>query len=340
MAVITGTTGVDATPATTLYNLLATALLANGNWTEQADSPVSAANAGTTDIVRVWKCTGGVADFYVFIEVDNTNLRLRFRLAETWNTGTHRLQQPAGGGTTAAATDTTSVTPTANGTVTDADTTIGSTNPNVSFVQLNVLGTAFNYLYEVRDNLLTVSTRVSSVNYYCVVGCFTSLVQALSDTSPLVLLGHPANTGMSGTVESANASNSGRFTRLPGFGAVAQTGAFNCAALPLLMPIRSGAALTANANTFSSIGGTVSNPWFSNHLVMPIILHGMTAGALGNRRGMRGTLPDFLGGYFTNEPASAGVDTLTVNGSTYYPLGLCRDIGSGASWSLYLAIKG
>jgi hypothetical protein len=164
MAVTTGTAGVSATPATDLYNLLATAMTANGNWTEQSDSPVSAVNAGTVDIVRVWKCTGGAVNFYVFIEVDNTNLRLRFRLSEYWDTAGHRLRQPAGGGVSAPSQDTVSVTPTANGTVTDSDATIGSTNPNVSYAQVNVLGTAYNYLYEVRNNLITVGSKVSGLN--------------------------------------------------------------------------------------------------------------------------------------------------------------------------------
>ncbi len=335
MAVTTGTSGVDATPATTLYNALATAMTTNGNWTEQSDSPVSAANAGTTDIVRVWKCTGGVANFYVFIEVDNTNLRLRFRLAETWATGSHRLQQPAGGGTVTTTTDASSITPTANGTVTDTDTTIGSTNPCVAFVELKVLGTAYNFLYEVRNNLITVATKVTGTNHYVIAGCFTSLVQAISDTSPLVLLGHPNNTGMSGTAGAGSASNNGRFTRLPGFGASAITGAFACAATPIMCQMFNGGGSGAAGNFFSSIAGGTSNPWFTNHLVCPVIIHGMESNTYGSRRGFRGSLPDFVSGYYTTEPAVM-TDTITVGGVTYYPLGRCYQ----GSQNAYIAIKG
>lgn len=340
MAVTTGSTGVDATSATTLYNLLATAMTANGNWTEQSDSPVSAVNAGTTDIVRVWKCTGGVADFYVFIEVDNTNLRLRFRLSEYWDTTGHRLRQPAGGGTVAPSADNTAVTPTANGTVTDSDATIGSTNPLVGYVECRTLGTAYNYLYEVRDDMITVATRQASTNYYAIAGCFTSLVTAIADTSPLVLLGHSLNTGISGTAETATVNNSGRFTRIPGFGAVALSGAFCCSAHPLL-PGDGGGTQADSYNPFSSAGGAASNPWFANHLVAPVILNGTRSGVTGGeRRGLRGSLPNFYAGRYTTEPAGAGVDTLTVNGQTYYPLGTCR-LGSGhISNRIYIAIKG
>lgn len=333
MAVTTGSTGVDATPATTLYNLLATAMTANGNWTEQSDSPVSAVNAGTTDIVRVWKCTGGVASFYVFIEVDNTNSRLRFRLAETWNTSTHRLQQPAGGGTATSTTDGTNVTPTANGTVVDSDTTIGSTSPTVSYVQVNVLGTAYNYLFEVRSNLITVAARVAGANSYVVAGCFTTLIQALSDSFPLVLLGHASSPGLSGTAGGGSNSNNGRFTRLPGFGASAILGGFAAFALPLLSNMFNASG-TGTTNFFSSIGGAVSNPWFTNHLVSPVLIHGAESNNFASRRGFRGRLPDFVSGYYTNEPAAI-TDTITVSGVTYYPLGRCFQ----GPQSAYLAIK-
>lgn len=334
MAVTTGATGVDATPATTLYNLLATAMTGNGNWTEQSDSPVSAVNAGTTDIVRVWKCTGGSAAFYVFIEVDNTNNRLRFRMSEYWDTANHRLRQPAGGGTTSPSADNTSVTPTANGTVTDSDTTIGSTNPNVSYVQVNVLGTAFNYLYEVRNNLITVGTRVSGANSFVVAGCFTSLVQSLTDSFPLALFGHSSNPGVSGTSGGSQNSNSGRFTHLPGFGASAVIGAFCCCLTPLITLAFNGGG-SGDANSISSIGGTSSNPWFTNHLVCPVLVHGFSANTPASRRGLRGFLPDFVMGYYTNEPAIV-TDTVTVAGVTYWPLGRAY-IGAQNG---YLAIKG
>lgn len=334
MAVTTGSTGVDATPATTLYNLLATAMTGNGNWTEQSDSPVSAANAGTTDIVRVWKCTGGAAAFYVFIEVDNTNLRLRFRMSEFWDTSAHRLQQPAGGGTAASATDATSITPTANGTVTDSNTTIGSTNPAVSYSEVKVLGTAFNYLYEVRNNLITVATKVSSTNYYAIAGCFTSLIQAISDTAPLVLLGHTQNLGMSGTAAAGSASNNGRFTRLPGFGASAITGGFAASAVPLL----SAGWNSAGSGAVDAFGGVNTvNPivWYANHLVTPAMIHGMQSNNFGTKRGFRGYLPDFVCGYYTTEP-SVVTDTVTVDGVTYHPLGRCW---TGVH-TAYIAIKG
>lgn len=336
MAVTTGTTGVDATPATSLYNLLAAAMTANGHWAEESDSPVSAANAGTTDIVRVWKCTGGAANFFVFIEVDNTNLRLRIRLAETWNPVNHRLQQPAGGGTATTTTDATNVTPTANGTVTDADQTIGSTNPTVSYVEVTVLGSTYNYLYEVRDNLITVATRVSGANRYCVAGCFTSLITALSDTKPLVLLGHQTNPGLSGQASGAGGNaNGGRFTRIPGFGASSLVGAFCCIAVPLLLNMFNVGGSGASTDFFSAIGGATSNPWYTNHLVGPVILHGSQNNVIGSRRGLRGRLPDFISGYYTNEPAVV-TDTVTVGGVTYYPLGRCYF----GMQQCYLAIKG
>lgn len=333
MAVTTGTTGVDATPATTLYNLLATAMTGNGNWTEQSDSPVSAANAGTTDIVRVWKCTGGSAAFYVFIEVDNTNLRLRFRLSEFWDTTAHQLKQPAGGGTVVGVNDGTGITPTANGTVTDTLTNIGSNNPQVAWSEVKVLGTAYNFLYEVRNNLITVASRVAGANTYAIAGCFTSSIQALTDSFPLVLLGHAA-TGLNNTAGGNSNSNSGRFTRIPGFGAASISGAFHCAASPLIPLTFNGSGSGGSTDAFSSIGGTSSNPWFTNHLVFPVMIHGMSANTIAARRGFRGSLPDFVSGYYTTEPAVV-TDTITISGVTYYPLGrTCIGIQQ-----MYIAIK-
>jgi hypothetical protein len=338
MAVTTGTTGVSATPATDLYNLLATALTGNGNWTEQSDSPVSAVNAGTVDVVRVWKCTGGAVAFYVFIEVDNTNNRLRFRLSEYWDTTGHRLRQPAGGGVSAPSQDTVSVTPTANGTVTDADATIGSTNPLVAYAQVNVLGTAYNYLYEVRNNLITVGSKVTGLNYYAVAGCFTTLVQAISDTAPLVLLGHEANPGISGTAGSQGATNAGRFTRLPGFGASAITGGFCCCAWPIFpYSHTSGNPNTSNDNAYGSIAGINSNPWFAHPLASPAILQSVSSGYPAKNKGFRGYLPNFVVGQYTTEPLQT--DTITIGGVTYYPLGKCMSYINGGQQN-YIAIKG
>jgi hypothetical protein len=337
MSVTTGTAGTSATPATDLYNLLATAMTNNGNWAEQSDSPVSAVNAGTTAPCRIWKCTGGASNFYIAIEVDDTNSRLRFRLSEAYNTTTHKMNQPAGGGTSAPSADTTSVTPTANGTVTDTEQTIGSTNPLVAYVEVVVLGTSYNYLYEIRNNLLTVATKVSATNRYCIVGCFTSLINAVTDT-PLVLLGHPVNPGISGTAATSSAGNSGRFTRMPGFGASSVSGAF-CACLFPLIGCNYQGAVTTDANPFSSIGGSSSNPWFNNHLVSPAIIQGTHAATIGNIRGMRGYLPDFVCGFYTNEP-NVATDTITVGGVTYYPLGLANIFGSSGSSRCYIAIKG
>jgi hypothetical protein len=332
MAVTTGSAGISATPATDLYNLLATAMTGNGNWTQQSDSPVALATAGTTADVRVWKCTGGAAAFYVFFEVDDANTRIRVRMSEFWDTTAHQLKQPAGGGTVVGALDTTGVTPTANGTVTDTLTNIGSNNPQVAWSQITVLGTAYNYLYEVRDNLITFATRVAGANTYAIAGNFTSTVQALTDSFPIILLGH-AGTGLNNTSGSSQASNSGRFTRLPGFGASSVTGGFAAFVYPLLHAGFNGGGGSV-ADAFSSLAGVATNPWFTNPLVSPILIHGAQQNSVGARRGFRGTLPNFVIGYYTTEPAVV-TDTISISGVTYYPLGRAYT----SSQQMYIAIK-
>jgi hypothetical protein len=331
MSVTVGTTGASATPATDLYNLLATAMTTDGNWTEQSDSPVAAATAGTTADVRVWRCTGGVASFYLMIEVDDANLRLRFRLSEAYNTTTHKPNQPAGGGTSSTA----SVTPTANGTVTDTEQTI-NTATTVAYVEIKVLGSAYNYLYEARNNLLTVATKVSSTPYYAIAGCFTSLVQAISDTAPIVLLGHATSPGLNSSAETNTAANAGRFTRLPGFGASALTGAFCVNAIPLFA--LNSALPNATLNTWGTVAGASTNPWFANPIVAPAILNGAGNNGPGDRRGLRGFLPNFVSGFYTTEPLIT--DTFTVGGVTYYALGASRLMNTTATTSTFLAIRG
>src|SRR5258707_4970530 len=101
--------------------------------------------------------------------------------------------------------------------------------------------------------------------------------------------------------------------------------------MPLLMAGCSSTGTGGTTNMFGSIGGVVSNPWFSNHIAGPCIIHGMQAGTAGDRKGLRGYLSNFIAGYFTTEPSIT--DTVVVAGVTYYPLGRC-------CWNLVTSVNG
>lgn len=324
MAVSVGTNPGSATPALDLYNILAAALGANAHWSLASDSPQNA-DGGTANC-RVWTNDNG---FTVFFSVDDTNARLRIRTAESWNTTTHRLRQPASlGGATNATIDTTAVTPTASNTVTDTDTLIDATNPMISYAEIACGAGGFTYLYEVRNALITVATRSGGANTYAIAGHFTSLVQSVSDTHPLCLFSHTVKKlGSTGSVTSA-AHAFGCVSRSPQI-TTSTAGAFAAEIQAIHFNTFGGYNGTSGAP--SGIGAATGSKYYNNALASQAIIHGTAAGKIGPSRAFRGYLLDFIVTVTGSASEPAVGDTFTVDGVTYYFLGLAGDTNGDAS---------
>lgn len=344
MAVVTGTQGATATPASTLWATIEAALAGNANWTQSGltNPTLSAADAGTTANVEIWKNTSLANPFYMCFEIDDTNARIRVRVAENYETGgaaVKKIRQPAGGGTTAATSDATSVTPTANDTVSDSDLSWGSTNPNVAYIQLNVAAGGYNYLYKVEDKLLTVATRSGGANGFVVVGNFTSLSNLYSDTHPVMLLGHAFNSPS--WTPSTTAQRAIAFTRCPGQGAVAKTGAFCGGISPLHHP-NYNSADAVNAEASGPYAFSVASKFFTNTtLVTTAIVHHAEGSCIQAGRAFRGYLPDFGAAMVRSATEPTLGDTVVVDGTTYYWLGFCfGTTTAGTAGDSILCVKG
>lgn len=344
MAVVTGTQGATATPATTLWAIIEAALAGNANWTQSGitNPTLSAADAGTTAACEIWKNTSLANPFYMCFEIDDTNARIRVRIAENYETGgaaVKKVRQPGGGGTTAAVADNVSVTPTANDTVTDSDVSWGSTSPNVAYAQLAVAAGGYNYLYKVENKLLTVAVRSGGLNYFVVLGNFTPLSTSYSDSHPVAMTCQSFNAvpwTASTTVQRATV-----FTRCPAQGAVAQTGAFIGGISPLHSPNYSSAG-PLNAEADNPYSPTVLSKFFTNTtLVTTAILHHATGSAIQAGRAFRGYLPDFGAAMVRSATEPAIGDTVVVDGTTYYWLGFCfGTTTAGTTGDSILCVKG
>ena len=344
MSVTTGTQGVDATPTSTFYTNVLSGALTTAGWT--AIHTLTSANAGTTGNVEVWKCTAtGTGNFYVFIEKDDTNGNLRIRASEVYNenSSTPRIQKPVSlGGATNGTLSNTSVTPTANSTVTDSDTTLTSTNPWISNPAISMPSGGFSYIYEVRDNLMTIATRVSGTNYYVVVGKFTSLVTGLTDDHPICMFSHSFNQKLGSTASIATtAHGDGCVSRTPGRTA-AESGAFAVTIRPLHAANLAAAASLAFVNDARAYNN-ITPRYQANGNLSPAIIHQCASG--GVRSTFRGYLPDFKAGILNLATDESLVgDTVTIDGVVYYWLGVCNPGGARgaitANETVLLAIKG
>jgi len=379
MSVSTGTMGVSATPATDMYNLIAAALTANGNWTETADSPVSAVNAGGGIIVapvRCWK-NDATPNWFLMIEVDDTNARLRIRAAEELGVGggasnpaQYKVRKFIDGHSSSN-----SFQLVANNDGTgygaNSDQVMAADNPRnpvlpaVAWTTIATPAGGYTYVYEARNQLLTIATRANSANYYCVVGMLTSLVQSTADDYPLFMITQPYNSYISQATDVApyqgNAQyselNGAKASRAPNCGGISGT-LWSYIVLPLygLNYDRFMAAFAVDAwyvpgggaaSIYGAINGGTPHQYFSNPISAPAVLHGSLGHTIDgiNLRTFRAYMPDFVAVSSVGTEPSVG-DTLTVDGTTYYILGYTYE-GTPVTgyvlspmWRIVLAIKG
>jgi hypothetical protein len=331
MAITTGTLGSSATNAAQLYTILAGLLGANAHWTLTSDSPLSAVNSGLTGTNSyVWKCDEG-ADFYVCIEVDDANDRIRVRAAEAYDTVAHDPNQGAGiHSTSNIAQDAANVTPTANATLFDVAKT--SWGGILWYSQLHVPDAGTYYLLEVRDHLITLATRPSTQNWYCIVGQMESLVTAVPDVNPLCLFDHPINSLGSGDTLGTSSMAYGCASRSPGLGSVTTVGAFCLQINSLHYPAYiNSATAPSQQDQFGGLLAGTPHKYYLGSLASQAVVHGSANNAVAARRAFRGWLPSFVvTGWDTaaavSEPALG--ETFSVDGVVYYFLGACAGMQS------------
>lgn len=330
MTVALGTQGFSATtPCTTFYtNVIAAALTAAG-WVFV--ETVTAATAGTTADVKVWRTAA--TDFYLAIEPDDANTRIRFRTSESYNVSTHKMIRPVHGGTAE-----TSYTPSADysvpGGVGTEYTIHTATTTGFSGVQMFAGGGA--YLIEVRTKLFTLAVRSGGAHYATILGHFTSLVDTVADTNPLFLFADPnskswsadANGVRQKAVSTSREPNTvaglaGAFSYLIGHPGVGTN-----------FP-----SSNTESNEMGTLEGGVQHYYYNGFIASPAVIHGSNLYTVPTRS-MRGYLPDFVtvsGNGVTTFVPTMGTAFL-VGGVPYYIVGRISDVNA-AIGQTYLGIK-
>ena len=335
MAVITGALS-SATSAVDLYNLIAAALTANPNWSRPTDPTLTGAtdSLSATSTSQVWKCTVGTEKFYVVFTTNTAAVNdLIIHLAERYGTDdgltAKRFSRITGGGTLASVGDNTSVTPASQDVVTTASTALISSSPNFAGTLLTLSGSVFSYLFKVTNKTVTIGVR-TTVNRWVQVGMFESLVSGPSDPCPVGLFTHGINNlANRGTTLTSSVHADGVVTRNPGLGTTAEAGAF----FALLLPLHSGGASMVGVTVgeqpiWPSARGFTGTPprWHSRVLMSQAIIHqsqdasGPTVGS----QSFRGYYPDLFACHINGatEPLGGGVDSVVIDGVTYYWLGV------------------
>lgn len=315
MALTSASQGASATPATDLYTTLA-ALMTTWTLVETA----TAGQAGTTDIVKVWR--NSTTKVYVLIEVDDTNARLRFRCSEGYDATTHTVIHPCPG-----VQSNTANTPNANDSVTateDAnDVTIfqaQGTTSKVGWVNIPVSAGGFNYVVGANDNEVVLSTSATQQNW--VHAGRIPAADLFSPDSTIVFLGGRAtltDTNVSWTMAAATGWGNYRVSREPNQGAVALSGAF-CYIGEAVSTQQDGVAL--------GLGGQpgFNHKWLTSFAAYQAYLHGShnTVANSGIRTHLGKLASMAVCGHDSVSAIAAATtvgDTITVDGTIYYSLG-------------------
>ena len=341
MAIVTGSQGASATPATDLYTTLTTAMgLVGWTYIEQA----TAAEAGTTAACEVWasaSTTGPASNIYtgclVLIEVDDTNSRLRFRCVEKYDTSAAgapaaQVARPCPGNDSS-----TSQTPTVNSAYAGADTTYVTifqaqgTSSKVGWVNIPTGGGGFAYLYGVLADDILLANNSGSDNFV-IAGLTTAngaWVSPLVAGEAGVYLGGRMSTtdnNVSWTQTAASKSGNIRTSREPLNTGQALQGAFCFGADYLFPGVSQSAASNAAMGTL-----TTNHLYHSAIVVSPCYVHGWGSTASpGAGRSHRAALTGFIVTLGT-EPQYG--NTVTSDGIAYILLGVTN--GNGG---VYMAV--
>lgn len=287
MALTTGVQAASATPAADQYTLIASALTA-ASWTHIHQ--ISAAVAGTTDIVEVWKSpattvVGAVhTGTILYFEVDNTNARIRVRASEIYDdaaagTPASRLKFPAAGVAGALV----AVTPSASAAVLDTFGTVLGAGANVGYIEMNCNASGFDYWLGANANTFVYFSNSGSLINQCIAGHlqYAGDKNTAQGSVAVFIVGN-AKTTTTGTTSwalsmgtSGGSWSTARTSREPGSASVSTVVAF----------VYGIGGPSVGSTFFGSINtGGPGTPGFPNrfftHTVMyPAWLHGAAGGA-------------------------------------------------------------
>lgn len=295
--------------------ILDTALLAQG-WVFIEN--VSAVNAGlqavgTSDVYRDPSTRG-----YIFVEKDDVNARIRVRSSERYTAGpTFRTQAPCSG----LQTSDNVVTPTANGTFSDTDAVIA---PNTSGPYINLaIGNSVNvdYAIDVTADLLRLSTRNNGAtgagnSNFVIVGVYSQLAPIPTTRAyRWFFMGAHDSTGWS------NFGWTGRATRIYGQGATLVLGAWDLRADFPLTTKNSNSTNPLDPSFIGAVNGGTAPKGF-NTIVSDAFLWQTSDNARAQGAGLLvGYIPDTVVAVYSTQPTGGGIDTLNVDGTTYYVFG-------------------
>lgn len=354
MALTSGVQAPGATPVADQYALLATAFT-NAGWTNLSD--MSAATAGTTDVVKVWASPDDVVvgtehtGCLVYIEVDETNGRLRFRVSEMYDSS------PAGSPASRVKWAVPGVhqqkTPTASYHLNDSYAALfqaaGSTQIT-GWVDMNCAVGGFNYWFGVNSDRFIYFSNSGGVYRHVYGGYVEYLGSAGGDG--MVFLGAYLTSATATNASWAHAaSNSSRqatvsISREP-LSTASTAGAFTAnpgSAVPALSPGATGGGWGRPGN---------AHQWFNKFLIWPCYLHGSysTSAATpalaydtNQQRLLLGSLPEFylwLCTSLSDNQLPLG-DEVVANGVTYTVAGevVTTSAASQFACSAYLLVDG
>lgn len=339
MSLTIGVQGASATPATDFYtNVLAVVLAAKG-WTHIEQ--ISAATAGTTDVVEVWKSAAtGVAGTVhtgciLYIETDNTNARIRIRVSEVYDTAptgspASRVKWAAAGITTSS----TSTTPAASYAIADSFGPLfvtPATTSKVGWVEIPTSASGFAYWAGGGASRLLVANNSGGNPHFCIGGGPIETLLASGDTTSVYLIGGYSTAGGSDPSWALTTSNCGnvRTSREP-LSTVSVAGAF-CFQLGRAVP---DSMVTNITDPMGALG--FAHRYHTTFIVSPAVMHGASGAAWATllARSHRAIATGVIVTGCPSNGAIAG-DTIAAGGTTYIVIGSSAMLANAAINHLY-----
>jgi hypothetical protein len=325
--------------------LINTRMVAAG-WTYIGEK--TAAVMGTTAAVKCYASPGTTvaASIYtgciVFVEYDDANLRLRFRVAEKFDdslvaTPSSNVKWAApgniGSGTPA---------PTANYAISDSFVVLFQTqgaSATVGWVNIPLVGSSFYYWMGGNNSNFIYFNNVGGVGHWVIAGELEFLgAVGGGGESAVYLAGRMLSTDndVSWTFAAASAGANVRCSREP-FSTAAVSGGF----CYLMGP----SAVFIGASSSPTGGGdqSTAHKWFTGWVWYPVYLHGLGGVTISVNRGLLATMSSLVMYDYSGTPASpsnppGGV--LTLNGQTFVVIGGdSSSLTSGPSFTNALAVR-
>jgi len=325
VALTTGSQGASATPATDFYTNVLAGLLSAKGWTQTVDSPVSAVNAGTTGPVRVWK--GPDNDIYCLLELDDTNVRIRMRTSEQYDTALHQVKYPAPGNSGA-------MTPTVNYAVSESFLTIFQAvgvGQLVGWVSIPTPAAGFSYVTGVRaggtgQSLVVIGTVSAGVSHWGMLGRLTNVFAEGGGASIVFLASRSSGADDDNSWSGAGA----RTSREPQ----------STASVTIAFAFR--VAQSWPPSNVAELGGSAANvhKWITKMVASPSVLHGEgAASAFSAIRTHLGVIKDSIVFSIAASTSADQGNTVTVGSTVYTVLGYMNSVSGGTGF-LGFAVDG